>query len=156
MPLTDQKRRYAEARMAGATKKQSAITAGCPEKTASQAASRYEKDADVKSFMARKNKLESAADPEEVATVSVPSSEIDIQEDPYIPRQAADPMEYLILVMNDMEADPKQRLDAAKSLLPYKHQKLEDAGKKKAAQDAAQQASTGRFASAPPPLRRVK
>ena len=41
MALTEQKRRYAAARLAGLGKKAAAIEAGCPEKTAAQAASRY-------------------------------------------------------------------------------------------------------------------
>ncbi len=43
MALTEQKRRYAAARLSGMGKKAAAIEAGCPERTAAQAASRYEK-----------------------------------------------------------------------------------------------------------------
>lgn len=53
MPLTDKKRRYAAARLAGKGIKAAAIEAGCPEKTAAQAGSRYEKDADVIAHMGR-------------------------------------------------------------------------------------------------------
>lgn len=35
----------------------------------------------------------------------------------------ASPLEFLLAVMNDATADAKVRVDAAKALLPYKHQR---------------------------------
>lgn len=146
MALTEQKRRYAAARLSGMTKKEAAIEAGCPEKTASQAASRYEKDPDVQAAMGRavvaeaaKTKAPPAADP-----------------DPYIPAAAGDPLEFMRAMMNDLEADPKLRLDAAKALAGFTIAKPGEKGKKEEKADAAKAAGKGRFASAPAPLRAVK
>lgn len=136
MALTEQKRRYAAARLSGMPKKQAAIAAGCPEKTASQAASRYEKDPDVQSAMgrqvaaeARKTEQPSSADP-----------------DPYIPSQVDDPVAFFKQVTNDLEADPKLRLDAAKAWAQFTVAKPGEKGKKEERQEKAEQAGkSGRF-----------
>ena len=59
-------------------------------------------------------------------------------------------------MMNDLEADPKLRLDAAKALASFTVAKPGEGGKKDQKADAAKQAGQGRFAAAPPPLRAVK
>lgn len=143
MALTEQKRRYAAARLSGLSKKAAAIEAGCPEKTASQAASRYEKDHDVLAAMGRM-----AAQPDKHAPQVDPN--------PHIPAPAADPLEFMRQMMNDLEADPKLRLDAAKSLASFTVAKPGEGGKKDQKADAAKQAGQGRFSAAPPPLRAVK
>ncbi|HBO0862561.1 terminase small subunit [Pseudomonas aeruginosa] len=145
MALTEQKRRYAAARLSGLGKKAAAIEAGCPEKTAAQAASRYEKDADVQAAMGRQLK---------VAEKKVAATSVD--PDPYIPARSDDPLEFMRQMMNDLEADPKLRLDAAKSLAAFTVAKPGEKGKKEEKADAAKQAGKGRFASAPAPLRAVK
>lgn len=53
--LTDQKARYAEGRVKGMSKRDAAVYAGCPPRTAQNAASRYEKDADVIEAIRRLN-----------------------------------------------------------------------------------------------------
>jgi phage terminase small subunit len=53
--LTDQKARYAEGRVKGMSKRDAAVFAGCPPKTAQNAASRYEKDTDVIEAIRRLN-----------------------------------------------------------------------------------------------------
>lgn len=145
MALTEQKRRYAAARLSGMGKKAAAIEAGCPERTAAQAASRYEKDADVQAAMGRQLK---------VAEKKVAATSVD--PDPYIPARSDDPLEFMRQMMNDLEADPKLRLDAAKSLAAFTIAKPGEKGKKEEKSDAAKQAGKGRFASAPAPLRAVK
>ena len=146
MALTEQKRRYAAARLSGLSKKAAAIEAGCPEKTASQAASRYEKDLDVQAAMGRA-----------VATQSAKAKrEPQIDPNPHIPAPAAEPLEFMWRMMNDLEADPKLRLDAAKALASFTVAKPGEGGKKDQKADAAKQAGQGRFAAAPPPLRAVK
>lgn len=63
-----------------------------------------------------------------------------------------DPKVFLLALMNDIEADVKLRADAAKSLLPFMHPKIE-AGVKDAKAEAAKKAGSGKFgASAPPKL----
>ena len=145
MALTEQKRRYAAARLSGASKKQAAIDAGCPEKTAAQAASRYEKDPDVQAAMGRS-----------VAVAQQRKGDPKIDPDPHIPAQAGDPLEFMRSMMNDLEAEPKLRLDAAKALAAFTVAKPGEQGKKDQKAYAAKQAGQGRFAAAPPPLRAVK
>jgi len=146
MALTEQKRRYADARLSGFGKKAAAIEAGCPEKTAAQAASRYEKDPDVQAAMGR------AVAVQEHARHAPPA----VDPNPHIPAPAADPLEFMRNMMNDLVADPKLRLDAAKALASFTVAKPGEAGKKDQKADAAKQAGKGRFAAAPPPLRAVK
>ena len=146
MALTEQKRRYAEARLAGMGKKEAAIHAGCPEKTAAQAASRYEKDSDVLAAMARTVAVQERKK-------SAPPA---VDPDPHIPAAADDPLEFMRRMMNDLEAEPKLRLDAAKALASFTVAKPGEGGKKDQKADAAKQAGQGRFAAAPPPLRAVK
>ncbi len=129
MALTEQKRRYAAARLSGMGKKAAAIEAGCPERTAAQAASRYEKDPDVQAAMGRQLK---------VAEKKVASTSAD--PDPYIPARSDDPLEFMRQVMNDLEADPKLRLDAAKSLAAFTVAKPGEKGKKEERQEKAEQA----------------
>ncbi|HBO4895105.1 TPA: terminase small subunit [Pseudomonas aeruginosa] len=146
MALTEQKRRYAAARLSGMGKKAAAIEAGCPERTAAQAASRYEKDPDVQAAMGRQLK----AAEKKVAATSVDT-------DPYIPARSDDPLEFMRQMMNDLEADPKLRLDAAKSLAAFTVAKPGDKGKKEERADAAKSAGK-KFGATPPPshLRAVK
>lgn len=146
MALTEQKRRYADARLAGMPKKQAAIEAGCPEKTAAQAASRYEKDPDVQAAMGRS-----------VAVARQRKHEPKIDPDPHIPAQAGDPLEFMRQMMNDLEADPKLRLDAAKALAAFTVAKPGEKGKKEQVQEAAEQVASGRFGLRKPgQLRAVK
>ncbi|EOX9008959.1 terminase small subunit [Pseudomonas aeruginosa] len=129
MALTEHKRRYAAARLSGMGKKAAAIEAGCPEKTAAQAASRYEKDPDVQAAMGRQLK---------VAEKKVAATSVD--PDPYIPARSDDPLEFMRQMMNDLEADPKLRLDAAKALAGFTIAKPGEKGKKEERQEKAEEA----------------
>lgn len=129
MALTEQKRRYAAARLSGMGKKAAAIEAGCPEKTAAQAASRYEKDPDVQAAIGRQLK---------VAEKKVAATSVD--PDPYIPARSDDPLEFMRQMMNDLEADPKLRLDAAKALAGFTIAKPGEKGKKEERQEKAEEA----------------
>lgn len=91
MALTEQKRRYAAARLSGLGKKASALEAGCPEKTASQAASRYEKDPDVLALMARTVAVEESKQEKPAGGV-----------DAHIPAAADDPLEFFKSMMNNL------------------------------------------------------
>lgn len=148
MALTEQKRRYAAARLAGVPKKQAAIAAGCPEKTASQAASRYEKDPDVQAAMGRMVAVDKAR-----SAAVEPKRKDDpvIDPNPHIPAQAGDPLEFMRSMMNDLEAEPKLRLDAAKALASFTVTKPGEKGKKQERQEAAEKVAS-RFSG----LRRVK
>lgn len=62
-----------------------------------------------------------------------------------------DPKVFLLALMNDLEADIKLRADAAKSLMPFMHNKLGEGGKRDQQQDAAKKAAGGKFAATAPP-----
>jgi phage terminase small subunit len=72
----------------------------------------------------------------------VPRVEMDPKDDPLI---------FLRDVMNDNEADARLRIDAAKALMPYIHQRIGDQGKKEGRQEAAKKAAAGKFKPAAPP-----
>lgn len=61
-----------------------------------------------------------------------------------------DPAKFLRAVMNDSGSEAKLRVDAAKALMPFVHQKLGEGGKKEQKQKEAEKVA-GRFSSAAPP-----
>lgn len=65
--------------------------------------------------------------------------------------EGEDPKRFLLAVMNDNGEDARLRIDAAKALMPYMHQKVGEGGKKEERQDAAKKAGAGRFAASAPP-----
>lgn len=144
MALSEQQRKYAEARMSNMSIKDSAIAAGCPEKTASQAGSRLEKHPAVIAHLARLKTKESDTN-SAAGRDKIPDSVIATM--PFF----EDPAEMLRYAMNDRMLDPKTRLDAAKALLPYQHKKLGETGKKEDQGEAAKGAARGKFSPAAPP-----
>lgn len=150
MTLTDQQRKYAEARMSGLSIKDAALAAGCPLKTASQAGSRLEKHPSVLAHLSRLKTLESESNPvagRDPVDASQASTDAKFFEDP---------KDMLRHAMNDRKLDVKARLQAAIALLPFEHQKLGESGKKEQKETAAQGAVTGRFAPATPPPSQLK
>jgi len=138
MSLTNQQRLYAEARFAGLCKKDAAMAAGCPEKSASQAGSRLEKHPNVVAHLARLKAKESDSVPG-AGRDAVPPG-VNLQAPVY-----DDPMDLLKAEMNNPLLDPKTRIQAASALLPYVHQKQGESGKKDKAEEAARGAVNGRF-----------
>ena len=63
----------------------------------------------------------------------------------------SDPKAFLMGIMDDETADPRVRIDAAKSLLPYCHPKLGEGGKKDQKQADAKKVAGGKFAASAPP-----
>jgi phage terminase small subunit len=61
-----------------------------------------------------------------------------------------DPAKFLAAVMNDIETDVKVRTDAAKALMPYKHARIGEGGKKEQRQKDAEKVA-GRFSAGAPP-----
>lgn len=61
-----------------------------------------------------------------------------------------DPLAFLKAVMNDSGSEAKLRLDAAKALMPFVHQKLGEGGKKEQKNEEAKKVA-GRFAQAAAP-----
>jgi len=67
-----------------------------------------------------------------------------------------DPLDFLVAVMNEPKVPLIARQDAAKALMPFKHAKKGETGKKEAAATKAKETGAARFgAAAPPPLRAV-
>jgi hypothetical protein len=67
------------------------------------------------------------------------------------------PLEYMLKVMSDGDADPARRDRMAIACAPFIHPRQGDGtGKKKELGDKAKAASRGKFSPQAPPLRRVK
>jgi len=178
MALTEKKRRFVAALQSGLTGAKAAVDAGYSEKGAAQAASRLMKDGAVVSALGRalevnktapvnKSKFTAPPPPNGFTTpagTKTPSAPADwpfgmepppapppppaaAPED--LPKRYDDPRDFLVDLMNDIGADPKERLDAAKALLPFEHARLAPKGKKEALNDAAKKPS--RFGAAAPP-----
>lgn len=144
MPMTDKKRRFAAARMAGSSNKDAAIAAGYSEKTAAAAGSRLAKDKDVLAEIARKGAVKAA---KEEAKES--GREINL---PDLARMYSDPRDFLVALMNDVAEDVRLRLDAAKALMPFTHQKKGEGGKKEQRNEDAKKVASRFAPSAPPKL----
>lgn len=149
MALTKQQRNYAEARMSGLTIKESALAAGCPAKSASQAGSRLERHPKVIAVLGLLKERESAASPVSGRDTPPPSLH---DSDTFM----EDPKDVLMKVMNGKGRYTKEEVDAAKSLMPYFHAKLGEAGKKQNQASEAGMVAVGRFSPAPPPASQLK
>ena len=150
MALTGKKRAFADAVLAGFSNKEAAIRAGYSEATASAAGSRLVKDKDVKARLdqARQEQAESGR----TAAPPAGGPPLDAIEIP----PTADPVEFLTKVMNEPAADLRLRIDAAKAMLPFKHKKLGEGGKKEQAGEKAKSVASRFSAGAPPALKAVK
>lgn len=149
MALTGKKRAFADAVLAGFSNKEAAIRAGFSEKTAAASGSRTVKDPDVKAYLEQRR----AAGAGVAAKVALPPPPADNLVD--IP-PTADPVEFLTKVMNEPAADLRLRIDAAKAMLPFKHKKLGEGGKKDEKNENAKKVASRFAAAAPPQLKAVK
>lgn len=138
MALTGKKRAFADAVLAGFSNREAAIRAGFSEKTASAAGSRTAKDPDVVAYLDQRRQATHASSTKAAPPPLPPLDSIDIP-------PTADPVEFLTKVMNEPAADLRLRIDAAKAMLPFKHKKLGEGGKKDEKDAAAKKAATGRF-----------
>ncbi|WP_145155542.1 terminase small subunit [Pseudomonas oryzihabitans] len=151
MALTEKKRRFADALLSGASNKKAAIDAGYSEKTAPQAGSKLAKDADVVAYLERRRKFEQAK-----AEVKAETEKVNSERAADTEESGNDPIAFLERMMANELEDPKLRIDAAKALLPYKHAKKGELGKKEQAQVKAAEVAQGRFGSRKPPLSVVR
>ena len=138
MALTGKKRAFADAVLAGLSNKEAAIRAGFSEKTASAAGSRNVKDPDVKAYLDQRRQAPATAGARMPPAPGPADEAFDIP-------PTADPVEFLTKVMNEPAADLRLRIDAAKAMLPFKHKKLGEGGKKEEKDAAAKAAGGGRF-----------
>ncbi|CAM4004624.1 terminase small subunit [Pseudomonas wadenswilerensis] len=180
MALTPKKRAFIAALRGGASNRDAAIAAGCPEKSASAAGSRLAKDpgvvaevnklralglmpGDVKANVKRDVKggavgptrdspsADHEADPQSVEGEWEPAG-FDLSR----ALSHKDPKDFLLAVMNDMGTEAKLRVDAAKALMPFVHPRKGESGKKEQAKEKAADAASGKFGARRGPLRSVK
>lgn len=179
MALTPKKRAFIDAVRGGASNKDAAIAAGYSAKTASAAGSRLAADVDVKLELHKLNalapkgsvvKADVKASPKQERRPRAPKAEPapadapeqvaddDLGDEPgpagFDLAKAlthADPKDFLLAVMNDMGTEPKLRVDAAKALMPFVHQRRGEGGKKEQAKDKAKEAAAGKFGTRQPP-----
>jgi len=144
MAMTDKKRRFAAALKSGASQTEAAIAAGYSAKGATQAGSRLAKDPDVLAEIVRKDHVEQAKS--KAKTEGKPLNLPDLS------KMYSDPKDFLKALMNDAGEDMKLRMDAAKTLMPFVHQRKGEGGKKEAKQEAAEKAASRFAPSAPPKL----
>ena len=143
MALTGKKRAFADAVLAGFSNKEAAIRAGFSEKTASAAGSRNVKDPDVKAYLDQRRAAGGAAGAGAPALSPLADNLVDIP-------TTSDPMEFLTNVMNEPTVDLRIRTDVAKAMLPFKHKKLGEGGKKDQVGERAKSVA-GRFGQAAAP-----
>ena len=150
MALTGKKRLFADAVLAGNSNTEAAILAGYSAKTAPQSGSRMgNKDAEIAAYLAEHQGA--------VAPVSAERAVPKGNEPPggVQEKHYTDPADLLMDQMNDSTLDPRDRRDAAKALMPFRHQKLGEGGKKEELEEKAKKAGQGRFKAAPTPLKLV-
>lgn len=145
MALTERKRLYVEARLSGMPQREAALAAGCPEKSAAQQASRFEKDIDVLIAFAAVRPANGVVKRDEEAIEAIRNA----------PKAADSPITFFFQVMNDLKQCPKLRLEAAKSLARYSLEKPADVGLKKSRQDNANKSATSGVFSTPKPPKLV-
>lgn len=161
MALTPKQQAFVNAVREGASNKNAAIAAGYAVDSASVAGSRLAKHPDVMAALAATgvNKIVKARSPRSAPASDAGEAFEEATEAGFDLAQAmrhSDPKDFLLAVMNDFGSEAKLRVDAAKALMPFVHQRKGDAGKKQDKQDAAKQAGSGRFGTGAPPLRAVK
>lgn len=181
MALTSRKRAFIAALREGASNRDAAVAAGYSEKTASAAGSRLVKDKDVAAELLKLRALglmpaDVKADVKarvKPGQAPVPSTQAESATEPPPPKDEPvdrepagfdlmqallhrDPKDFLLSVMNDLESEPKLRVDAAKALMPFVHPRKGESGKKDQAQAKAEQAASGKFGARRGPLRSVK
>jgi phage terminase small subunit len=145
---TDEK--FLQAIVRGATPEEAAIAAGLSEKTARVAGARLRKKKCIVDGLAVIGIASPMAPPSAPpATAQLPDEvEAPIDDLPL----TTDSKEFLEAVVANRNVKLAQRMEAAKTLLPFQHGKIGEKGKKENVKDAARQsAGEGRFAAAAPP-----
>ena len=135
MALTDKKKLFAAAIMAGKNQTRAAIDAGYSQNTAKNTGSKLMRDPDVLAYIEQVSS--------EVTRIATKASETVVNKtEAEIEGWQTDPRAILVRLMNS--ADPDMALNAAKALMPYVHGRIAPAGKKEdKAQAAKATASSG-------------
>lgn len=135
--LNSKQAAFAENKAAGLTNKDAAIAAGYAQKAAQQTATKLMQHPGIKAAI-------------KAATKTTPGGDA-----PTMPKASySDPLDFLADVMNHPQLPIAMRADAAFKMLPYKHARIGEVGKKQTKKDNAAAIARGRhkFATkAPPP-----
>jgi phage terminase small subunit len=148
--LTGRKRLFADAVLAGKSNKEAAVAAGYSTKTASAAGARLAKDKDVTLYLAAARVGRGSVPPSSEAPKRGDATQDEF--DLAAVTNFRDPKAFLVSAMNDGAMDMRLRVDAAKALMPYTHQRKGEGGKKEAQADAARKAASKFSSLAPPKL----
>ncbi|CAD6536324.1 hypothetical protein LMG27952_03134 [Paraburkholderia hiiakae] len=157
MALTAKKRAFADAVLAGKSNRDAAIAAGYSAATASAAGSRLVKDKDVVGYLAQRKKKGAGkgappAPPTDEENDAITKAAVSAGFDLDAILTFSDPKQFLLAAMNDQNTEPKLRVTAAQTLMPFFHQKLGEGGKKDAQAEAAKKAASKFGALTPPKL----
>ncbi|WP_044100525.1 terminase small subunit [Acinetobacter pittii] len=153
MALTEKMEKFALAIVDGKTNKEAAISAGYAEKTASAAGARLAKDPEIIVYIemlkAKKEGRSLTSDRPNVKPENKPENsgedENPIEEFQF---EGDDPLEFLTKVMNFNGNKLNIRMQAAMALMPYKHGKVAEKGKKQTKAETAREGSkSGKFAT---------
>ena len=145
--LTKKQQAFATNKAQGCTNRDAAIAAGYAPGSAAQAGDRLAKHPAVRNAI-------------KGATKTVPGVDTKTVNAPAMPRaNYGDPITFLEDVMNHAQLPVAMRADAAKQLLPYKHARMGETGKKQTKKENAQAIARGdagrprkdRFATRAPP-----
>ena len=147
MALTAKMKAFAQAIVDGMSKKDAAISAGYPEKSAMQQGSKLSKNPEIIAYIDQYSTAKKLTSEKKKLTSEKPqpkptnSGEDDnpLDEEDYA---KDDPLQFLIDVMNKSD-DMFLRFNAAKAALPYKHGKVAEKGKKETKADEAKKATQG-------------
>ncbi|MCF5805213.1 terminase small subunit [Pseudomonas tremae] len=160
MALTPKQRAFVDAVRGGASNKNAAIAAGYAADSASAAGSRLAKHPNVMAALGAKPVNKNVKAPTSVPAAGEAAAELEeMKEAGFDLAKAmrhADPKDFLLAVMNDYQTEAKLRVDAAKALMPFVHQRRGEGGKKEQAKEKAAGAANGRFGVRKGPLSVVK
>jgi phage terminase small subunit len=144
MSLTSKQAAFVAAYLVDSNGKKAAIKAGYSASGAEVAASRLLRHPKVAAAL-KKAKADAAATAKS-ARPEPPAPKFNLA----TALQHKDPRAFLLAAMNDVDLEPKLRVDAAKALMPFEFAKKGEAGKKEQAQENAKKVAS-RFAPAAPP-----
>lgn len=139
MSLTPKQAAFVVAYLVDSNGKKAAIKAGYSKAGAEVAASRLLRHPKVAEALKKaRGRAAAGDDPKPEA----PAPKFDLA----TAMQHKDPRAFLLAAMNDLELEPKLRIDAAKTLMPFEYPKKGEAsGKKEQGQAAAKAAAAGRY-----------
>ncbi|MDH5824322.1 terminase small subunit [Luteimonas sp. RD2P54] len=139
--LNERQRQFVSNKIAGCTNKAAALAAGYSPNGAAQAGDRLMREPAIRAALKAAGKNTPAVDAKPSNTPKMPRAKY------------ADPVAFLEDVMNHAELPIAMRADAAKQLLPYKHARMGETGKKEKAKDKARTIARGgnKFATKVPP-----